>query len=125
MGGDAVRERAATRGVPIAVLVAAGLLAFATPSGAMTREIDGTAGADHLSGTTGSDLILGLEGPDVLRGRAGDDRLVGGPGDDLLRGGPGRDAYVCGTGFDVVISDLTRHPDEHAGDGCEAVIFEE
>lgn len=124
MGGNAVRERAARRAVSIAALVAAGLLVFATPTGAMTRDIDGTAGADHLTGTPTSDLIFGLEGSDVLRGRAGDDRLVGGPGDDLLKGGPGRDTYVCGTGFDVVVSDYPRRPDEHVGAGCEAVIFE-
>jgi Ca2+-binding RTX toxin-like protein len=124
MQTNATRGRAARRAVSIATL-AAGLLVVATPTAAMTRDIDGTAGADHLSGTTGSDLIFGLEGPDVLRGRAGEDRLVGGPGDDLLKGGPGRDAYICGSGFDVVVSDFSRHPDEHAGAGCEAVIFEE
>ncbi len=125
MRTNAVRKRTSRHAVStVAAPLAALLLMLATPTGAMTRDIDGTSDADHLSGTAGSDLIFGLEGPDVLRGRAGDDRLVGGPGDDLLRGGPGRDAYVCGTGFDVVVSDLSRHPDEHVGAGCEAVIFE-
>ena len=96
---------------------------FATPTGAMTRDIDGTAGADHLTGDPPSDLILGWRGSDVLRGRAGDDRLVGDRG-HLLKGGPGRDSYVCGTGFDVVVSDFSRHPDENAGAGCGTVVSE-
>jgi Ca2+-binding RTX toxin-like protein len=89
-----------------------------------TSAIQGTDTSDSLDGTAGSDVIFGLGGDDRLRGRAGEDRLVGGRGHDLLKGGPGPDSYVCGPGFDVVVSDLLRHPEEQVGSGCEAVIFE-
>jgi Ca2+-binding RTX toxin-like protein len=118
------RRRIARRTVLIATPLVTGLLLSASQIGAMTREIHGTAGGDRIRGTSRADLIVGLGGDDVLRGKAGDDRLVGGPGDDLLTGGPGRDTYVCGRGFDVVVSDYDRHPDEHVGEGCEAVIFQ-
>lgn len=124
MRTNAGRWRIAMRTVVVGALLAAGLLLFPSPIGATTRDIYGTPGGDRIMGTSSADLILGLEGNDALRGKAGDDRLVGGPGDDLLKGGPGRDSYVCGPGFDVVVSDYPRHPDEHAGMGCEAVIFE-
>jgi Ca2+-binding RTX toxin-like protein len=105
------------------VLMAA--LCLPLPAIAVTSSaIQGTDTSDRLDGTVGSDVIFGLAGDDRLRGRAGEDRLVGGSGDDLLKGGPGRDSYVCGSGFDVVVSDYSRHPDERAGSGCEAVIFD-
>ena len=121
---SAVGEPTDRCAVLIVALLATGLLLFAAPAGAVTMDIDGTAAADRIDGSTGSDVIFGLGGDDVLRGRAGDDRLAGGPGDDLLKGGPGRDSYVCGTGFDVVVSNYPRELGEHAGTGCEAVIFE-
>jgi Ca2+-binding RTX toxin-like protein len=121
---DSERPWIGMRTVVIAALSATGLLLSASPIGAMTERIHGTAGGDRLIGTSGADLILGLGGDDDLRAKAGEDRLVGGPGDDLLNGGPDRDTYVCGPGFDVVVSDYPRHPDEHVGEGCEAVIFE-
>ena len=119
------RRRIAMRTVVVAALLATVFLLSAAPIGAMARDLRGTAGGDRIRGTSGADLIFGFGGDDDLRGKAGEDRLVGGPGDDMLTGGPGRDTYVCGRGFDVVVSDFPLHPDEHAGRGCEAVIFEE
>jgi Ca2+-binding RTX toxin-like protein len=118
------RRRETTRDAAlITALVATGLV-LGGPAIAALRQIDGSSGADRIVGSRADDVIFGLEGDDVLRGKAGEDRLVAGPGDDLVKGGPGRDTYICGRGFDVVVSDFSRHPDEHAGSGCEAVIFE-
>ena len=44
-----------------------------TDSGAPTREIWGTSGAETLTGTAGNDMLNGVGGGDVLKGGLGDD----------------------------------------------------
>jgi len=87
---------------------AALLLAAPAAPAASAREIDGTAGDDHIVGTLRLDLIHALDGDDVVTARDGFDAVWGDWGDDIIRlgpnggsarGGPGNDKIFGGVNF--------------------------
>jgi lysophospholipase L1-like esterase len=82
------RVAAASAGVAIVVMVAAGV-----------------AWAGTILGTPRSDVLKGTPRGDKIYGKAGNDRLFGYGGTDLLVGGPGADLLACGSGRDVAIAD--------------------